>query len=140
MALDPFFVTNPLVRTLDGARGREEQTRENSARHATSYARVTTHGVGEVLHERVVSFDCTFVEEPRVAYGFSIDGDTLIDGLFPSSSGGVWKWQQDHRDYYLGAYVYFVIVGDPECDLAHDFTFTGIAIKDLPEHLLEEAL
>lgn len=139
MGLDPFFDSNPLVRTLAGDRGRVEQTRENSARHAICYTQVATLGMGEVLVETVLPFDCTFVEQPRVAYGFSLDGDLLVDGNFPSSSGGVWKWQQDHREYYLGAYVYFVISGgDGNLDLIHDFTFTGIAIKDLPEHLLED--
>lgn len=140
MGLDPFFETNPLVRTFAAAQGREEQIRENSARHATSYAQVTTHGAGEILVATVVPFDCTFVETPRVAYGFSIDGDDLVDGLFPISCGAVWKWQQDHREYFLGAYVYFVVNGATDLDLVHDFTFTGIAIKDLPEHLLEDEL
>lgn len=134
----PLFGPNPLVTAQDAARGRQEQTRENSARHAWSYAELSTHGVGEVQHATVVPFDCTFIQRPRVNYGWSIDGDTLVDGLFPTSSGGVWKWQTDSRGFYLGAYVCFVITGDPGYDLFHDFTFSGIAIKDLPAHLADE--
>ena len=137
MALDPFISINPVVSALDARRGRIEQTAQNSARHAFAYAEVATHGIGQVQHEQVIPLDCTFIEEPNVAYGFKIDGDTLIENYFPTCSGGVWKWQQDYRGYYIGAYVFFVITGDPGYDIKHDFTFSGIAIKDLPEYLLD---
>lgn len=138
MGLDPFSDVNPFVRALDRVRGQQDQTRENSARHCNSYSQLTSHGIGEILHETVIPFDCTFVELPRVAYGCSVDGDVLVDGSFPTSVGIVWKWQQDFHDFYLGAYVYFVVTGPADIDLVHDFTFSGIAIKDLPEHLLED--
>jgi hypothetical protein len=131
------FSVNPLVQAAEAHRGRLEQTRENTARQAESFATITSHGVGEVQHTTVVTFDCTFVEKPSVAYCFSLDGDTLIDGYFPTSSGAVWKWQIDSRGFYVGAYVFFVITGDPSYDLEHYFTFAGIAIKDLPEYLME---
>lgn len=138
MAQDPFLSINPVVSSLEAHRGRIAQTAENSARQAFCYAEIATHGVGQVQHLEVVPFDCTFIEEPNVAYGFKIDGDTLVDNYFPNCSGGVWKWQQDRRGYYLGAYVFFVISGDPGYDLEHNFTFSGIAIKDLPEYLLDK--
>lgn len=134
----PLASINPIVTAMEHARGRQEQTRENSARQAWSYAELTTHGVGEVQHATVVPFDCTFIQRPRVTSGWSIDGDTLVDGFFPTVSAGVWKWQTDSRGFYLGAYVCFVIGGDPGYDLLHDFTFSGIALKDLPSHLADE--
>lgn len=132
------FSVNPLVEALEAHRGRLEQVRENSARQAQSFATLTTHGSGETQHATVVPFDCTFIEEPFVAYGFSLDGDTLVDGFFPTSSGGVWKWQQDRRGFYLGAWVFFVVNGSSTYDLQHSFTFSGIAIKDLPDYLMDD--
>lgn len=131
------FAVNPLVSSIEARRNRIEQVRENSARHAWSYCQLNSHGIGEIQLATVVNFDCTFIEEPRIATGFQVDGDLLIDGSFPTVTAGVWKWARDAREFYTGAYVFFVVSGDPGYDLQHDFTFSGIAIKDLPEHLME---
>lgn len=138
MALDPFFSVNPLVSSLNQNQRRQEQVRENSSRQAWSYATLKTTGTGEVLHKTVVPFDCTFIERPRVAYGFHMDGDALIPGLYPVCSAGVWKWQQDRREFYVGAYIFFVVDGDDSYDIIHDFTFSGIAMKDIPDYLMEK--
>lgn len=132
------FGVNPFVDVGEAHRGRVEQTRENSARQAWSYASLATHGIGEVQHLTVVPFDCTFIELPKVSSGFYIDGDLLIDGQFPTVTAGIWKWQQDRRGYYVGAYVFFVLGGDANMDLVHDFTFSGVAIKDLPDYLMDD--
>lgn len=137
MAYDPFVVVNPIVSNLEQHRGRIEQVRENTARQAYSFAALNTHGQGEILYPTIVPFNCTFIELPKVSTGFSMDGDLLIRGLYPVVSAGVWKWQQDRRGFYLGAYVFFTISGDDGYDLTHNFTFSGIALKDLPEYLLE---
>lgn len=137
MALDPFFSVNPLVSSLDQDKRRTDQVRENSSRHAWSYATLKTSGTGEVLHTTVVPLDCTFIERPKVAHGWSMDGDILIPGLYPQVSAGVWKWQQDRREFYIGAYVVFTIDGDQSYDILHDFTFCGIAMKDIPDYLVE---
>lgn len=137
MTQDPFIGVNPIVGALESHRAKLEQVWENTARQAWSYASLTTTGVGEIQHPTVVRFDCTFIEQPKVAHGFSLDGDTLVDGSFPTVSAGVWKWWQDKRGFYLGAYVFFVVTGVASYAIQHDFTFSGIAIKDLPEYLME---
>ena len=132
----PNFGANPLVEAMEGHRAHREQIRENSSRQAWSWGSVSTHGYGAIQHATVVPFNCTFIDMPKIATGFSMDGDTLIDGAFPTVTAGVWKWQQDYREFYVGAYVFFVITGDAGYDLIHDFTFSGIALKDLPDHLV----
>ena len=128
----------------------------------------TTTGWGEFEAPDAQYFTTTFVKRPSVAHSFSIDGDTLVDGRFPRVTAGVQKWLQDERGFYTGAWLFFVIetmgmqfqptyvlptdsdgmVGtvsvpypipaDPNYTIIHDFTFTGIAMKAIPAHLLED--
>lgn len=143
---DPFFGTNPVIDGLEQRRHRVEQTRENSTRLAQAYASFDTQGVGEFKHPTVVTFGCYFVRRPVVSYGMSTDGDALIAERYPMAQGGVYGWQRNADGMYVGAWIMVVVqaglwptaVPLPPIDLTHDFTFTGVAMKALPAHLLEQ--
>jgi hypothetical protein len=145
-----------------------EATKENSARYASAYVSYITTGWGEYQAPDVQYFTTTFVKRPSVAHSFSLDGDELVDGRYPRVTAGVHKWLQDERGFYTGAWLMFVIetvgaqfqptyvlptdsdgyVGvvsvpvpippDPNYVITHDFTFTGVAMKAIPAHLLED--
>lgn len=124
-----------------------DQVRENAARHASAYKTYGTVGSGEVIFEEPVDFGLIFTEEPNVAYGFALDNDVvqeLVEGDFPTSSGGVIAWDITERGLYIGATV-FAVVGSsnptaPVTDysLIHHFTFSGIAVKDVGDSDFEE--
>lgn len=137
MAYDPFLGTNPVVDAMEQRRGYIEQLRQNTSRLAQSYNFVETVGVGQIRLPTVVNFHCTFVQKPVVGYGYTVESD-LIEGDFPASVGGVYAWQQDARGFYLGCYVFAVVTATSDTTtIQHDFTFTGIAMKDLPQYLLD---
>jgi hypothetical protein len=138
--MDPFIA-------LERRRSRISQDQENTARLAQSFARYTTTGWGEFKDASVINFDCTFIAEPFVVHGYSTNGDLLVPTRYPRAWGFVHKWKQDNRGYYTGCWVATVVetqspfiattVADPGYSLDHCFTFTGIALKDLPTHLLD---
>lgn len=138
---DPFLA-------LDRHRRLRQSVEENSTRLAQSYAVYTTTGWGEFKDPTVINFSCTFIEEPMVSHGYSLNGDLLVSTRYPRAFGFVFKWRQDNRDFYTGAWVATVVetqsyyipttVLDPAYSIDHTFIFSGIAIKDLPTHLLEQ--
>lgn len=137
MARDPFFGPNPVVSAMEQRRGYIEQLRQNTSRLAQSYNNVTTKGGGMLRLPDVISFNCTFVEQPVVSYGHIVTAG-LAEGDYPLVSAGVYQFQTDKRGFYLGAWVYVNIqVVDAFPTIQHDFMFTGIAMKDLPEYLLD---
>jgi hypothetical protein len=129
--------------------GEGRQHLENTARLAEAYGFFETTGWGEFAVEACHKFGLTFVEEPVVAYGYSIDEDELIELRYPRSFGFVYRWKQDTRGYYVGAWVAFVVdtlspaliagvpTEDPMYNLHHTFTFSGVALKDLPTDVLD---
>jgi hypothetical protein len=140
------------VNPWDSIRQHEADDRrhlENSARIASAYGFFSTTGWGEFAFEDCHIFGLTFIEEPSVAYGYSLDGDSLVDLRFPRAWGMVYRWKQDQRGYYVGAWVAIVVdtlspatiadvpEDDPGYSLDHSFTFAGIALKDLPTHVLD---
>lgn len=138
----------PGFQALEQRRSQLDAIRENSSRLATSRLTFTTHGWGEIKLPDVSYFSGTFIERPGVATGFCIDGDALVPTRFPRVTAGVYKWLQDSSGFYIGAWVFLVVdtqssfiettvAADPGYDLIHDFTFTGVATKALPAHLLE---
>jgi hypothetical protein len=138
----------PGFQALEQRRGQLDAIRENSARLATAQLSFTTHGWGEFKLPEVAYFSATFIERPSVSYGMSIDGDALIPTRFPRVTAGVYRWLQDVKGFYIGAWVFFVVdtqspfitttvTSDPGYDLIHDLQFTGIAAKILPAHLLD---
>ena len=136
MAIDPFLGPNPVMNILEARRGAIEQVRQNSSRLAQSFNSVETVGVGMIRLRSALIFDCSFIQKPIVGYGMTVESD-LVEGDFPSCSGGVTDWRRNSRGFYLGAYVYLVVTAVEDPTIQHDFTFTGIAMKDLPEHLLD---
>ena len=128
---------------LQGLIAREQfvsQHRENSARQAFAWGQFDSTGWGQLAYPDVLNFGLTFIDEPIVSYGFSVEEDEALDRL-PLSTGGVFKWRRDGRGYYTGAHVYVVVdqfVQPSETPdysqlptLIHSFLFTGIAIKDI---------
>lgn len=137
---------NPWL-SMEGHRSRLRQHQENTARLAQSFAEYSTSGWGETRIQTITEFNCTFIERPHVSYGYSVDGDTLVDTRFPRCWGGVYRWKTNPRGHYTGAWVFIVAETmsyqlntdkeEPGYDLSHYFTFTGVAMKDLPEYLLD---
>lgn len=138
--MDPFLA-------LEQRRSRVAQDQENSARLAQTYATYTTTGWGEFKDPNVIDFNCTFLVEPCVSHGYSTNGDLLVSTRFPRAWGFVHQWKQDHRGYYTGCWVATIVetqsfliataAAEPGYSIDHTFVFTGLALKDLPTHLLE---
>ena len=143
---DPF-------RDMERRRGWVNQNAENSGRLAHAYAVFETTGWGEAAFEDCFEFRLTFVEVPVVSYGSRIisasnlpvdnEDDVLVDTRFPRCSGMVYQYKQDNRGFFTGAwclatvdtrspYVPTTVTEDPGYAIEHWFTFSGIALKDLP--------
>lgn len=138
MARDPFFGTNPVIEALERRRGYIEQLRQNTSRLAQSYNSVSTNGNGMLRLKTVVTFNCTFLEQPVVHYGSVLQSD-LIEDDYPKTHGTVYDWQTDEKGFFIGAWVYVVVEADQDYPaILHNFTFTGIAMKDLPDYLLDD--
>lgn len=119
----------------------KDAQKENSARQARNVATWTTTGVGEVKVEKCFAFAATFIYEPIFTSGYALDeDDDLVTGSFPRAYAGVYDWKRDTRGYYTGAWVFFVVTanGRPvNYTLHHHLSWQGMALKDLPAHLLE---
>lgn len=147
--------------------GREDwaaQTRENSARGAWAFGTAQSGGWGEFMFPKPIMFGLTFLREPFTSYGHAlVDDNQLVDNRFPRCTGGVARWVQDSRDFYIGAHV-FVTVGtsDPilsaaslwnqqmlvppvasayvdevNYDIVHHWMFFGLSIKDINAQMFE---
>jgi len=134
---------------MERFRAENERQRENSARAAFAYAEYNSVGQGPFEFEKRADFGLTFVTEPIVAYGATIDLDALSDMLnvdpgitppIPLISGMVTEWDQDDKGFWTGAWV-AVRVHFPPTDLVdpalqircgHHFTFSAVAMKDIP--------
>ena len=139
MASDPVFRNNPIVAAMQQQRMREQQVRENSSRLASAFTTATSTGQGGFRFTEMFRFGCTFAERPYVTVGHVINSPEPVANQYPVASGGVWKWQQNERGFYIGAWLYLSVYAfgaSPNYSMAHDFVFTGIAVKDLPDHLL----
>ena len=130
---------------------------ENSARLAQVHAKFRTVGQGTLTFEDRIEFGLTFVEEPFVYFGSSMDQDEFAEMLeldsdipedevpIPLCSGVVTRWDRDERDFYVGAWVgirvHFPSDSAVFVDynllmvMEHYFTFSGIAMKDVPVDL-----
>lgn len=137
---------NPLS-GLEAQRSRRARHAENSTRLAWSYGSYTSVGWGEKQFEDAHMFEVAFTEMPWVSYAYSLDPDAdeeqeLIDTRYPRATGFVYEWLTNSRGMYLGAlcaatvltqdfYLPTTEVDDPNYQLVHFFTFTGIAMKDV---------
>jgi hypothetical protein len=140
-------MVDPGFQAFEQRRGHLDALRENSARLAECHVTFNTHGWGEFKLPEVTYFSCTFIEVPNIATGVALDGDSLVATRFPRVTAGVYRWLQDAKGFYTGAWMFFVVdtqdgaiataVDDPGYDLTHFFKFSGIAAKILPAHLLD---
>ena len=142
-----------LLDDLDKRRGQVEITNENRARLAQSYGSATTTGQGTVQIEDPFEFGTAFIERPFVSYAAVVDPDVLADTLgldpstvpMPNCSGYVVHWDQDERDFYIGAWVAVkvsfdindLIPLDALPVIEHHFTFAAVAMKDIPVDLTD---
>lgn len=134
---------------VDRRAAEQDRNRENSARLAKAFAKFHSTGQGSIEFEDHVDFGLTFIEEPYVTYGSTIDLDGLGELLdtepgetppLPLASGMVTEWDQDDRDFYVGCWTAVRITFQPadavdpalEVEMEHHFTFTAVAIKDVP--------
>lgn len=117
-----------------------QRHRENRARLAFAYHRVVSEGYGTVEFEERVDFGLTFVERPFVSCGFQIEIDDR-ETAFPTATGYVTDWDTTDRDHYVGCWVAVVVAQPPDATVFpdvkiwHDFTFSAIALKDIPTEL-----
>ena len=143
MPVDPGF------QAAEQRRGQLDAIRENTSRLATVHLSFNTHGWGEFKLPEVAYFGCTFIEQPAIASGVVVDGDKLVVTRFPRVTAGAYRWLRDSKGYYTGAWAFFVVdtqntyiattvTHDPGYDLTHYLSFTGIAAKILPAHLLDD--
>lgn len=148
--------------SLERHRMQIERTKENGARLAKSYLTWTTTGWGEFVNDVVMDFGLTFTEKPSFTFGFELDSDNgpdLVDGRFPRGNAFVYDYRKVHPlgddsiTYYTGAWCAFVFEdvgfqfsegsfdttqGSPQYRIHWSLQFEGIALKDLPSHLLEK--
>lgn len=141
--------------SFEAEQRREEIERhaENSPRLAQAYAEMETEGQGSFEFEERVDFGLTFIEKPIPSYGLEFDIDewaNQLEGTYgeidkmvplPLTSGYVSAWDIDDRGFYIGCWL-AVRVHLPldEWELSpelmpvvqHFFTFTAIAMKDVP--------
>ena len=135
---------------LEQRRADVERHAENTARIAMAFARFSTAGIGSIEFEDRVDFGLTFIEKPFLSIGYELDLDELGETLgideedippIPIVTGLVTDWDQDERGFYVGAWVgavvYFppgavTVPGDAQVDCEIHYTFTAIAMKDVP--------
>lgn len=127
----------------------QRRHRENRGRLAFAYSRFHTEGVGTVEFEDCIDFGLTFVERPFVSVGHQIDPEHVRD-LFgvdsdgdvylPQVTGYVTDWDMTDREHYIGCWVAVSVSvpietveeSYPMVKIHHDFTWSGIALKDIP--------
>lgn len=137
MAYDPVIGTNPYIGAMETRRGHIEQLRQNTSRQATSFNTAISEGSGMMRLADTMEFFCTFIHQPTVSYGYSVLNGGLDDDDMPASTGGVFRWKRDTRGFYVSCNVFVVVTSAKDFTLQHDFTFTGIAMKALPDYLLD---
>jgi hypothetical protein len=146
-----------LLDDLDKRRGQVEITNENRARLAQAYGSASTTGQGTIQLPDVIDFNTAFIEKPYVSYCAVVDPDALADAFglddpdivpMPNCSGFVVHWDQDERDFYVGAWVavkvvfdyYDLVAIDALPPVEHHFTFAAVAMKDIPVDLADYAV
>lgn len=139
---------------LDYRRAADARHAENRARFAQVNARFAQTGFGSMEFADPVDFGLTFIDEPYVSTGHSIDVDELgVDDsdetpTLPQITSYVVEWSRDDRGFYVGAWcagtvTYAPTSSDPadtaeiegareQATVKHMFTFSATAIKDIP--------
>lgn len=137
-----------LLDDLDRRREQTSRHRENSGRLAQAYASWTSTGGGLLEYEERIDFGVIFTERPFISHACVVDTAALKELIgrvaMPHVTAYVTEWDTDEKDLYTGCWVavrvdfaladmldyYTQVVVD------HDFTFTGVAIKDLGTDLV----
>ncbi len=117
---------------------------ENSARPANLFVTYETVGSGQLIPKDPVMFAVPFFHEPAVIHGHTLTRPPQDEyySLPRSVNGGVYRWVQNQRGFYLGCHLYFHVdvplipctwptVDMPPANpvVAHHFTFMGEAYK-----------
>lgn len=136
------------------------RNRENRGRSADVFAEVTSTGQGTYIFDERITFGLTAIHKPTFSAGYEIDLDDWADSLgvdagdmdslpLPSVTCFVTGWDQDDRDFYVGAYVavsvYFpltepgaierVVPVDAQPVITHHLRFSAVSLKDVPTDL-----
>lgn len=132
------LVQNPYKALIAGT-SKQDQKAQNAARYARFECSVVVTGSGEAQLADAIIFDCTFNGTPHVVTGFYVPSDNLVKH-FPAVSAGVCRFITDPNGFCTGAYVWFnvddgVLSSTP---ITVYYTFSGIAVKGLPSHLLDQ--
>lgn len=145
-------------RWLDARRFERERERhhENSARQASCFVSYIIEGAGEVIVNTAEAFQTPFFGEPAVAVGYELVTRPDLDAYhLPRISGGVFRWQREGGDRFVGMFPFFTVDIDaregvsslPSLDsvriVAH-MTFTGLSYKAMgnrvPSKLADAAI
>lgn len=127
----------------------QDRHKENSARLAMSFGQYATLGWGEFSPEDAIVFDSPFLYRPAVMYGASLEDEDDVEELrntrLPRCGGVVVRFDRTASGWYTAAYVIITVEDrspfieptdpdpDPEYNIIHDFTFLGIAVKDIQQ-------
>jgi hypothetical protein len=135
---------------LDSRDAFRGQVVENSSRLAFAFGSFSTTGWGETRIPDCLEFGLTFVKQPYVASSWSIDDAQIVEGRYPMISSGVVRWRKNARGFYTGAWVAMKVetrsvfiptaLPDPAYDIEHTFIFAGLATKELPDYLANDAI
>lgn len=145
---------------LEARRRADARHHENKPRLAFAFGEYESTGIGSEQFTKATEFGATFTERPFVAVGAQIDADSIAEAFdldpdadvpLPHVTAYVTEWNRDERGFYTGAWCactvtfpaeVLVAPGDPPTaiplpdDLVvkvqHHFTFSGIAMKDVP--------
>lgn len=137
---------------LERRRAADARHHENRARLAHAWARFETEGVGSAQFEDEIEFGLTFLDRPYVSTGASVDLDALAETLaldeedleipLPTVSAYVVEWSRDERGFYTGCWCAAVVTlpgatlpEGGQLIIEHNFTFSGVALKDVPVDL-----
>ena len=125
--------------SIVAGQSRHLQNQENASRYARFECDFVTTGALNQQYPDAVMFDCSFAQKPRIYTGMYVDSASLQSlTTFPAVTVGVSRWISDPNGIYTGAYVFFrVDTTLADLEIQHSFMFTGIAMKYLPAHLLD---
>lgn len=137
----------PLLDNLDRRREEAQRHRENSGRLCQAYANFESTGLGSFEFEDRIDFTVIFTEKPYVSYAAVVDTNGVKDLVgrvaLPQTTGYVTEWDTDEKELYTGCWVavridfpvFEMIDYETGVVVDHHFTFTGVAIKDVPPEL-----
>lgn len=133
-----------VFRAYEERRGYLSAVAENTGRHVILSGTFTSTGNGEILNPDPFRFGVQLVSKPNVSYAYEVDGDALVDSVWPRCWGGIYDWETTDQGLYTGANAFvvvdashifdgnFSVEGSPATPLytiTHHFTFNGIALK-----------